>query len=218
MINEDSGDESESEVGLSINRENVGTREQVREREREQEREQENERERARARDRDRTRESEREQEKDQARKEKGSHGHDFVELLLCTAQKKASALKSEARLRLFFSGMEAGEVITHEFCSTCFRLFQPNETFCPICPDRPLRYQGDESKQSDQRLKPFFLEFPIEKELVTKKRANLKPGKVEKLMFLSINKHLRIKKIIIKRRFSMIFFLFIFIYLFLFL
>jgi len=201
MINEDSGDESESEVGLSINRENVGTREQVREREREQEREQENERERARARDRDRdrdrTRESEREQEKDQARKEKGSHGHDFVELLLCTAQKKASALKSEARLRLFFSGMEAGEVITHEFCSTCFRLFQPNETFCPICPDRPLRYQGDESKQSDQRLKPFFLEFPIEKELVTKKRANLKPGKVEKLMFLSINKHLRIKKLL---------------------
>ena len=66
---------------------------------------------------------------------------------------------KSEAGVRDFFSGIEAGEILVHDFCPTCCHLFDGNEIHCPVCPDQPLREQPGKKKT-------FFLEFPIEKEL----------------------------------------------------
>ena len=73
---------------------------------------------------------------------------------------------KSEAEIQSFFWGMESGDIIAHDFCSACLRLYKDGDKACPVCPDHPLRYAGGAAEQIDEKPVSYFLEFPIEKEL----------------------------------------------------
>ena len=108
MINEDSGDESESEVGLSINRENVGTREQVRERERESKRESK------RMSEKERERETETETEpgkvrgsKRKTKREKKKEAMDMILWSYCSALPRKKQVRSKVKHGSDYSSAE---------------------------------------------------------------------------------------------------------------
>jgi len=82
---------------------------------------------------------------------------------LHCPADNKCP--KSEAELQSFFSGVDAKDVISHEFCDRCKLIFEkPEETNCKTCGG--LRYLGSEGDQHKKIMKTFFLEFPFETEI----------------------------------------------------
>eukprot|EP00733_Pompholyxophrys_punicea_P000532 Pompholyxophrys_punicea_v1_NODE_153_length_3174_cov_68.242706.p1 type:complete len:545 gc:universal NODE_153_length_3174_cov_68.242706:1269-2903(+) len=52
------------------------------------------------------------------------------------------------------------GSYIVHDFCEKCLTEFSKDDTHCQKCPDKPLRYIGEQSKK---KMSAFFLEIPIE-------------------------------------------------------
>jgi len=77
---------------------------------------------------------------------------------------------ENERHFQTFFNGINATDVISHEYCGTCFYLFKKEDEYCPFCPDHPLRYDG---KQEEKKMKSFFLEFPFDSELKRRFESN---------------------------------------------
>jgi len=69
----------------------------------------------------------------------------------------------TEAFLSPFSSGNEE-KIIFHEYCPTCCVKYQDEEIQCRWC--KGWRYQGGKEEQSKKKLKDFFLELPIQKDI----------------------------------------------------
>ena len=70
---------------------------------------------------------------------------------------------KVEPFLKAFASGYE-GRIVYHEFCSNCWVPYEGEDLQCRWC--KGWRYEGGEQDQSKKKLKDFFLELPIQKDI----------------------------------------------------
>jgi len=93
----------------------------------------------------------------------------------------------TEAFLSPFSSGNEE-KIIFHEYCPTCCVKYQDEEIQCRWC--KGWRYQGGKEEQSKKKLKDFFLELPIQKDI-----EELFQGSFFQKFFLEINNKKKFKK-----------------------
>jgi len=70
---------------------------------------------------------------------------------------------KVEGILRLFAAS--DGRLVLHEYCEACFHSFAGNEAQCPGCHE--LRYRGGLSEQQRRKPRAFFVQLPLERDLV---------------------------------------------------
>jgi len=92
------------------------------------------------------------------------------LDLLHLFMPKNLLPTKVEGVLKLF-GGSSDRRLVIHEYCESCFHSYTEKETECPNCQE--LRYRGGPAEQPRKKPKAFFIQLPLEQDLVDLFKGN---------------------------------------------